>query len=79
MTPLPENGVMDLMPASAGIDASGRCIVRGHRLARVKFVALPAENVPGNALRGACFPGGHGVGIRQLVLRVIGRLVAARP
>ena len=70
---------MDLMPATAGIDASGRCIVRGARLARVKFVALPPDNDPGNALRETRFPGGCGIAIRQLVLRVIGRLVAARP
>jgi hypothetical protein len=59
---------MDLMPATAGIDASGRCIVRGHRLARVKFVALPVEPAPARARA-----------IRSFVLRVIGRLVAARP
>ena len=66
---------MDLMPATAGIDASGRCIVRGSRLARVKFVALPLDNEP----RETRFPGAYGMAIRQLVLRVIGRLVAARP
>jgi hypothetical protein len=70
---------MDLMPANAGIDASGRCIVRGHRLARVKFVALPIETTPGNALRDGRFPGVRGMALRLLVLRVIGRLVAARP
>jgi len=70
---------MDLMPATAGIDASGRCIVRGHRLARVKFVALPAECEPGNKLREASFPGRCVSAIHRLVLRVIGRLVAARP
>jgi len=70
---------MDLITATAGVDASGRCIVRGHRLARVKFVALPLESGPGNALREARFPGGCARAIRQFVLRVIGRLVAARP
>jgi hypothetical protein len=70
---------MDLIPATAGIDASGRCIVRGQRLARVKFVALPIEATPGNALREARIPGGLGSAIRHFVLRVIGRLVAARP
>ena len=70
---------MDLMPATAGIDASGRCIVRGARLARVKFVALPLDSEPGDALGEARFPGGWGLAIRQSVLRVIGRLVAARP
>jgi hypothetical protein len=59
---------MDLMTASAGIDASGRCIVRGHRLARVKFVALPVEPAPARARA-----------IPAFLLRVIGRLVAARP
>lgn len=70
---------MDLMPATAGIDASGRCIVRGARLARVKFVALPTDDAPGNALGETRFPGGWAIAIHQLVLRVIGRLVAARP
>ena len=70
---------MDLVHATAGIDASGRCIVRGARLARVKFVALPLDMGPGNALREAPFPGGWLAAIRQSVLRVIGRLVAARP
>ena len=70
---------MDLITATAGVDASGRCIVRGHRLARGKFVALPMEMGPGNALREARFPGGWARGIRQVVSRVIGRLVAARP
>ncbi|HUQ28117.1 MAG TPA: hypothetical protein VM051_05965 [Usitatibacter sp.] len=69
---------MDLSP-TAGVDASGRCIVRGQRLARVKFVALPTDATPGNALRDECFPGGRTFAFRQFVLRVIGRLVAARP
>jgi hypothetical protein len=70
---------MDLIPATVGITASARCIVRGDRLARVKFVALPIEATPGNALRDGRFPGGCGSAIRHFVLRVIGRLVAARP
>ena len=69
---------MDLIPAT-GVVASGHCIVRGERLARVKFVALPVETTPGNALREARFPGRCGRWIRQFALRVIGRLVAARP
>jgi hypothetical protein len=77
---------MDLVPATVGVDASGRCIVRGQRLARVKFVALPMEMAPGNVreahrlgeCRGRLFPGA-GESIRHFVLRVIGRLVAARP
>jgi hypothetical protein len=69
---------MDLSPATAGINASGRCIVRGARMARVKFVALPIEATPGNALRER-FPGGRWSGIRRVVFRVIGGLVAARP
>jgi hypothetical protein len=77
---------MDLIPATAGVDASGRCIVRGQRLARVKFVALPIEATPGNVLReaprlgecwGRLFPGVDA--IRSFLSRVIGRLVAARP
>ena len=70
---------MDLMPATAGIDASGRCIVRGARLARVKFVALPLDNEPGNALGETRVPCVRVMAILQSVLRVIGRLVAARP
>lgn len=70
---------MDLIPATAGIDASGRCIVRAQRLVRVKFVALPVETPPGNALREARFPGGGWSAIRRFASRVIGRLVAARP
>lgn len=77
---------MDLVPATAGVNASARCIVRGHRLARVKFVALPMDATPGNAreasrpgeCRGRLFPGGVDA-IRHFVFRVIGRLVAARP
>jgi hypothetical protein len=77
---------MDLVPATVGVNASGRCIVRGQRLARVKFVALPADMAPGNVREaprlGECrvslFPGGRN-SIRKFVLRVIGRLVAARP
>jgi hypothetical protein len=60
-------------------------IVRGQRLARVKFVALPMDGMlPGNireAGDGDCpsrlFPGE--ATIRMFVSRVIGRLVAARP
>ena len=70
---------MDLIPATAGIDAPGRCIVRAQRLVRVKFVALPVEPPPGNALRETRFPGGCGAAIHRFLSRVIGRLVAARP
>jgi len=70
---------MDLSHATAGIDASGRGIVRGNRLARVKFVALPIEATPANALGETRFPGGRAAAIRHFVFRVIGRLVAARP
>ena len=70
---------MDLIPATAGMDASGRCIVRGARMARVKFVALPIDREPGNALRETRFPGGPVGAIGKFVFRVIGRLVAARP
>jgi len=60
-------------------------IVRGQRLARVKFVALPMDGMrPGNNrearggdCRGRLFPGEDT--IRLFVSRVIGRLVAARP
>lgn len=70
---------MDLIPVTAGVNGPGRCIVRGQRLARVKFVALPVETTPGNALREARIPGWRVDSIRHFVLRVIGRLVAARP
>jgi hypothetical protein len=77
---------MDLVPATVGVNASGRCIVRGQRLARVKFIALPIDMAPGNVREaprlGECrvglFPGGRD-SIRKFALRVIGRLVAARP
>ena len=69
---------MDLIPAMAGMNES-RGIVRGARIARVKFVALPIDNTrPGPRLgdsRGRL----TGAVIRSFVLRVIGRLVAARP
>ena len=54
-------------------------IVRGQRLARVKFVALPMDAMPGNVLREAPILGIRGTPILQFVSRVIGRLVAARP
>jgi hypothetical protein len=61
-------------------------IVRGQRLARVKFVALPVDGMPGDArealrlgeCRGRLFPGGAAPYFTFLS-RVIGRLVAARP
>jgi hypothetical protein len=68
--------------------ASAADFVRGNRLARVKFVALPVETKPGNAFRttprlsdrwGRLYPGARAAAIRKFVLRVIGRLVAARP
>jgi hypothetical protein len=60
-------------------------IVRGQRLARVKFVALPVDGMPGSSreawgggdCRGRLFPGAST--LRLFVSRVIGRLVAARP
>jgi len=54
-------------------------IVRGQRLARVKFVALPADGMPREVLREAPFRGTWIADIRLFVSRVIGRLVAARP
>lgn len=59
-------------------------IVRGQRLARVKFVALQMDGMPGdtrearngNRLR-RVFPGE--ATLRFFLSRVIGRLVAARP
>jgi hypothetical protein len=60
-----ENGCMD--------------IVRGQRLARVKFVSLPMDAMPGNVLREAPIPGIWAERISVFVSRVIGRLVAARP
>ena len=61
-------------------------IVRGQRLARVKFVALPMHGIApgdiregraGGDCRGRWFPGE--ATLRLFVSRVIGRLVAARP
>ena len=77
---------MDLIPATVGVNASGRCIVRGQRIAMVKFVALPVETAPGDVResprlgerRGRLSPG-RVDSIRKFVFRVIGRLVAARP
>ena len=54
-------------------------IVRGQRLARVKFVALPMDALPGDPLREAGAPGWRAPPILEFVSRVIGRLVAARP
>jgi hypothetical protein len=83
---------MDLAPATAAAGpASGRCIARANRLVRVKFIALPVEPTPGDALRETCASGGSseaeagghpGAGrgpIIHFIFRVIGRLVAARP
>ena len=92
---------MDLAPSTAAAGpASGRCIVRANRLVRVKFVVLPVEATPQDALGETRAPGGgsgaeagahpgpgqirSGVNsvlhpIIQLIFRVIGRLVAARP
>jgi hypothetical protein len=83
---------MDLAPATAAAGpASGRCIARANRLVRVKFIALPVEPAPeyapgetrapgGSSAAGAGRHPGAGRGpIIQLLFRVIGRLVAARP
>ena len=75
---------MDLAPATAAAGpASGRCIVRANRIVRVKFVGLPVEPTPEDALRETRASGGGsdaGRGpILDLIFRVIGRLVAARP
>ena len=70
---------MDLrpIPIGAGVSASERCIVRGQRLVQVKFVALPMDAYACAGLPGA----GRGPisTLFSLIIRVIGRLVAARP
>ena len=75
---------MDLAPATAAAGlASGRCIARANRLVRVKFVGMPVEPAPEDALRETCASEGcAGAGrgpILEFIFRVIGRLVAARP
>ena len=67
---------MDIVriPAIAGLAARERCIVRGERLVRVKFVCLPIPGVPEAAFRET-----RASGWRRYISRVIGRLVAARP
>jgi hypothetical protein len=69
---------MDLVriPAVA-LPASPRCIVRAHRLIRVKFVSLPPDREPEAAPRGRR-ASGRGV-VSRFLSRVIGCLVAARP
>jgi hypothetical protein len=69
-------GVMDLapIPLIAAQAARERCIVRGERLVRVKFIGLPAEGmleVASGETRAS--------GLWGNISRVIGRLVAARP
>ena len=69
---------MDLAPATtAAGPASGQCIARARRLVRVKFVGLPIEPMPEDALRETRASGGGP--IIHYIFRVIGRLVAARP
>jgi len=60
---------------SASLHASPRCMARGHRIARVKFVGLPVATEPGVALRGQRAQGA----VARFLSRVIGRLAAARP
>jgi len=69
---------MDLapIPIPTVVEARQRGIVRGERLVRVKFVGLPPQGVPGDARGETRAPGRGLVGY---LLRVIGRLVAARP
>ena len=68
---------MDIVPIPVGaLHASSRCEHRSNRIGRVKFVVLPLEMEPGEALRGQRAPGG---GVARFISRVIGCLVAARP
>jgi hypothetical protein len=53
------------------VAARERCIVRGQRLVQVKFVALPPQ--------GDAAARGETRGWLSRLIRVIGRLVAARP
>ena len=67
------------VPIPASIAARERCIVRGERIARVKFVGLPPSQ--GEAFgdaRGETRSPRRG-SITRYLFRVIGRLVAARP
>jgi hypothetical protein len=66
---------MDIVPipVPAGPAARERCIVRGERLVRVRFVSLPLQGAP-EAASGET----RASGLRH-IFRVIGRLVAARP
>lgn len=68
------------IPVMAGPAARERCIVRGERLVRVKFVGLALQGEPGVA-SGETRASGRGKGgfVARLISRVIGRLVAARP
>jgi hypothetical protein len=68
---------MDIVPVPVGsLHASSRCEHRSHRIGRVKFIGLPLEMQPGEALRGQPSPGN---GVARFISRVIGCLVAARP
>jgi len=72
---------MDLapIPIPTVVEARQRGIVRGERLLRVKFVGLPPQGVPGDARGETRAPGRVRRGLAGYLLRVIGRLVAARP
>ena len=68
------------VPIPARIATRERCLVRGERLVRVKFVGLPPQGVaPGDARGETRFPGRALRTKLANLLRVIGRLVAARP
>lgn len=69
---------MDIVriPVMAGPAARERCIVRGERLVRVKFVGLAHQGEPEAASGETRASGGR---FTRLISRVIGRLVAARP
>jgi hypothetical protein len=64
-------------PVSAA--APGRCDDRTARLARVKFVALVMEDTAPAAESLSCRSARLYLAVRAFLIRVMGRLVAARP
>ena len=58
--------------------AADRCNARVRRLAQVKFVGLPAEHTPPSATTRGTAAAALAL-LRASVIRVIGRLEAARP
>jgi hypothetical protein len=66
------------IPVISGPAARERCIVRGERMVRIKFVGLPLQGEP-EVASGETRTSGGGAPFLRFISRVIGRLVAARP